>query len=63
MVRDKIVFSTNSTAIRDKLIIEGFDLTLDCAVEIAQSHDLSKLQMCSKSAFKPDNPLTFQVHS
>ena len=43
MVRDKIVFSINFPAIREKLIIENFDLTLDRPVEIAHCHELSKL--------------------
>ena len=63
MVRDKIVFSINSPAIREKLIIEGSDLTLDGAVEIAHCHELSKSQMRTKSAFEHENPPTSQVHS
>ena len=63
MVRDKIVFSINSPDIREKLIIEGSNLTLDRAVEIAHCHELSKSQMRTMSAFEHENPPTSQVHS
>ena len=62
MVRDKIVFSIISPAIREKLIIEGSDLTLDHAVEIAHCDELSKSQMRTMSAFEQENPPTSQVH-
>ena len=63
MVRDKIVFSINSPAIREKLIIEGSDLTLERAIENAHCHELSKSQMRTMPAFKHENPPPYQVHS
>ena len=63
MVRDKIVFRINSPAIRQKLFIEGSDLSLNHAVEIAHCHELSKSQMRIMSAFEHENPPTSQVHS
>ena len=44
MIRDRIVFVTNSHKIREKLINQGKDLTLDKAVEIARTYELSRAQ-------------------
>lgn len=50
MIRDRIVFGTNSSKIRQKLINVGKDLTLDQTVQIAQSHEYSQEQLKSMSA-------------
>lgn len=38
MIRDRIVFGTSSQKVREKLIAEGEKLTLEKAIQIAQSH-------------------------
>ena len=48
MIRDRIVFGTNSHKIREKLINEGKDLSLDKATEIARTYELSKAQLKSR---------------
>ena len=45
MIRDIIVVGTNSCEIREKLINEGKDLTLDKAIDIARTYELSQSQM------------------
>ncbi|XP_068728069.1 uncharacterized protein [Montipora capricornis] len=45
MMRDRIVFGTNSHKIREKLINQGKDLTLDKVVEIARTYELSRAQL------------------
>ena len=45
MIRNRIVFGTNSRKIRTKLIYEGKELTLDKAVDIARAYEMSQLQM------------------
>ncbi|XP_062610827.1 uncharacterized protein K02A2.6-like [Saccostrea cucullata] len=47
MIRDRIVFGTNSAKIREKLINEGDKLTLDKAIQIAQNHEYSQEQLKS----------------
>ena len=47
MIRDRIVFGTNSHKIREKLIYEGKDLALDKATDIARIYELSQSQMKS----------------
>ena len=47
MIRDRIVFGTNSHKIREKLINQGKDLTLGKAVEIARTYQLSRAQLKS----------------
>ena len=42
MVRDRIVFGTKSSKVREKLINEGSDLTLEKAVDIARTYELSQ---------------------
>ena len=44
-MRHRIVFGTNSPAMREKLINKGSDLTLDIAVDIARTHELSQSQL------------------
>jgi len=47
MLRDQIVFAVKSAKIREKLISEGSDLTLEKAVDIARTYELSKQQVKS----------------
>ena len=47
VIRDRIVFGTNSRKIREKLINEGKDLPLDKAIDIAQTYEMSQSQMKS----------------
>ena len=47
MVRDRIVFATNSTRVREKLLCQGADLTLEKAIDIARSHELAQQQLKS----------------
>lgn len=44
MVRDRIVFSMNSAKVKDKLLNYRLDLTLDRAIDIAQSHEKAQLK-------------------
>lgn len=45
MVRDRIVFATNSPRVREKLLSQGPELTLEKAIDIARPHELSKAQL------------------
>lgn len=45
MVRDRIVFATNSQRVREKLLSHGAELTLDKAIDIACSHELAQAQL------------------
>ena len=47
MIRDRLVIGTNNTRIREKLINEGDKLTLDKAIQIAQSFEYCQHQMAS----------------
>ena len=50
MIRDRIVFGTNSRKIREKLINEGKELTLDKAIDIVRTYEMSQSQMKSMEA-------------
>ena len=50
MIRGRIVFGTNSRRIREKLINEGKELTLDKALDIARTYEISQSQMKSMDA-------------
>ena len=52
MIRDRIVFGTNSLKVREKLISKGAKLTLDKAIEIARSLESSQAQL---TAMAPEN--------
>ena len=54
MVRDRIVFGTNSPVVREKLINKGADLTLDTAIDIARTHELSQSQLRAMSTEKTE---------
>ena len=45
MIRDRIVFGTNSLKVREKLISKGSALTRDKAVELARSFQASQAQL------------------
>lgn len=45
MVRDRIVFGTKSSKVREKLINEGSELTLEKALDIARTFELSQKQL------------------
>ncbi|CAG2233019.1 unnamed protein product [Mytilus edulis] len=45
MVRDRIVFGTKSSKVREKLINEGSELTLEKALDIARTYELSQRQL------------------
>ena len=49
-IRDKISFGTNSHKIREKLINEEKELTLDNAVYILRTYEMSQSQIKSKQA-------------
>lgn len=49
MIRDRIVFGTSSQKVREKLIAEGDTLTLEKAIQIAQSHEYSQEQLKTMS--------------
>ena len=48
MIRDRIVFGTNSLKVREKLISKGAKLTLDKAIEIARSFESSQAQLTER---------------
>lgn len=45
MVRDRIVFGTNSPHVREKLLSQGRTLTLEKAIDIARSYELAQSQL------------------
>ncbi|XP_062583207.1 uncharacterized protein K02A2.6-like [Saccostrea cucullata] len=50
MIRDRIVFGTSSQKVREKLIAEGEKLTLEKAIQIAQSYEYSQQQLKTMSS-------------
>ena len=54
MLRDQIVFTVRSPKIHEKIINEGSDLTLEKAIDIARTYELSKQQLKTFSQFKLD---------
>ena len=56
MVRDRIVFGTNSNKVREKLLNEGDDLNLEKAVEIAMTFEITQKHLQSMaSSLNPNN--------
>ena len=45
MVRDRLVFGTNSAKVRERLINEGAQLTLEKAIQIAQNFEYAQQQL------------------
>ena len=56
MIRDRIVFGTNSPKVREKLISKGSALTLDKAVELARSFEASQAQLSAMAGSSLNNP-------
>jgi hypothetical protein len=52
MVRDRIVFGTNSDKVGEMLIIERADLTLGKAIKIARTCEKTQVQLKSMSTAK-----------
>ena len=50
MIRDRVVFGTLSSKIREKLINEGEKLTLDKAIQIAPNFEYSREQLKTMAA-------------
>ena len=55
MIRDRIVFGTNSSRVREKLISVGTDLTLDQAVDISRTYELSQSQLKALKSLNYEN--------
>ena len=55
MIRDSIVFGTNSPKLREKLISKGSALTLDKAVELARSFEASQAQLSAIAGSSTNN--------
>ena len=55
MIRDRIVFGTNSPKVREKLISKGSALTLDKAVELARSFEASQAQLSAMAGSSTNN--------
>ncbi|KAL6471840.1 hypothetical protein MHYP_G00204900 [Metynnis hypsauchen] len=62
MVRDRIVFGINSPRIREKLLCYGSGLTLENAIDIARSHELSQQQL-KTMVFLTANQASQSVHA
>lgn len=58
MVRDRIVFTTNSPRIREKLLSQGAELTLEKAIDITRSHELAQIQLKEMTETKDAPRLT-----
>ena len=55
MIRDHIVFGIKSTKVREKLINEGFDLTLEKCMDISRTYELSQKQLKSMNSGEDPN--------
>ena len=53
MVRDRVVIGCHSTKTREKLIQEGSELTLEKAIDIARTDEMSKAQLKSMATENP----------
>ncbi len=62
MVRDRIVFGISSPRVREKLLCYGPNLTLENAIDIARSHELSQQQL-KTMVFPTANPAGQSVHA
>ena len=45
MVRDRLVYGTNSQKVREKFINRGSDLSLKSAIDIARAHESAMAQL------------------
>ena len=50
MVRDRIVFATNSPRVREKLLSQGPELTLAKAIDVARSYELAQVQLMANDS-------------
>ena len=53
MVRDRVVIGCHTTKTREKLIQEGSDLTLEKAIDIARTGEMSKAQLKTMTTENP----------
>ena len=53
MVRDRVVIGCHATKTREKLIQEGSDLTLEKAIDIARTDEMSKAQLKTMTTKNP----------
>ncbi|KAH3859490.1 hypothetical protein DPMN_102307 [Dreissena polymorpha] len=53
--RDRVVFGINSQKIREKLIQEGSDLTLEKAIDISRSYEISQKKLKSMNIGEDPN--------
>ena len=63
MVRDRIVFATNSHKVREKLLSHGATLDLIKAIDIARSHELAQGQMKAMNSRAPANVDSHDIHA
>ena len=61
MIRDHIVFGIKSSKVREKMINEGDDLTLEKCMNLARTHELSKKQL--KTMNTSEDPDVYAVKS
>ena len=61
MIRDHIVFGIKSSKVREKMINEGDDLTLEKCMNLARTHELSKKQL--KTMNTSEDPNVYAVKS
>ena len=55
MIRDHVVFGIKSTKVREKLINEGNDLTLEKCMDISRTYELSQKQLKSTNSGEDPN--------
>ncbi len=57
VIRERVVFGTNSLKVREKLISKGAKLKLDKAIEIVRAHESSQVQLTAMAAETADGPI------
>ena len=63
MIRDRFVFGTSSSQIREKLINAGEKLTLDKVIQIAQNYEYCRKQMATMSMVDTDKQAVDAIRS
>ena len=63
MVRDLLGFGTKSSKVREKLINNGSDLTLEKALDIARTYELSQKQLQTMHVGEDPNVNTIKKKS
>ena len=61
MVRDRIVFATNSPRVREKLLSQGPELTLEKAIDIACFYELAQVQLKAMANSSHELPSTLYL--